>query len=150
MATATSAWTLLVPVAASSGLAYIAQAEAQRTVLQSDFSTVGAGDAVGIRNVEIERDSDGRMTFFAPQPIVPHLLAVAGTGAFTELEAKAAGRSIDLDQPGLPILQDCIAATVGVSWFSDNVPAGDWTLTLWRRLDSGDFSPVATFDFATS
>lgn len=87
--------------------------------------------------------------------------AAGGGGSVYVVEGSTVGTSqtslplsggvMPLSDLGIPVPHAMTADTVAVSWLSDNVPAGDWTLTLERR-SAGDtsFLPVATFAVGTS
>lgn len=79
-----------------------------------------------------------------------HGLAGTGTGSVTSVVLEYAGFQLLEDLPGVPVASPMHTATVAVSWLSDDVPAGPWTLTLQKRPSGGGFSDVATFSVSTS
>ena len=64
------------------------------------------------------------------------------------------GEPLATDAVGVPVLDRMVAtaarAQVAASWMSDDTPSGDWTVTLWRRRPSENFTAVATATISTS
>lgn len=72
----------------------------------------------------------------------------SGSGV-TELSMQMDAGTLGISQ-GVPVPSTMTATIVAASWLSDNVPAGNWTATLWRRPHGGVWGAAATFPVLTS
>lgn len=74
------------------------------------------------------------------------------TGSVQEMDLHAGdSKPLVQGEPGIVITTECEVVAVGVSWLSDNVPSGDWTLCIERRgFGESAFSTVLTFPVSTS
>lgn len=81
--------------------------------------------------------------------VVYSMAGVNSGSGLTSVELEMDGLSIE--DVGVAVPFDMETDTITVSWKSDNVPAGDWTLQLERRAaGTSSWIPEGTFDFATS
>lgn len=73
-----------------------------------------------------------------------------GAGVTTFDLAIGGGMVLGEGLPGIPVSVPAVLRWVATSWFSDNAPAGQWTIELWRNRGTIGPQQVATFLFNTT
>lgn len=90
---------------------------------------------------------------FRELPIVASVTLEGSSVSATATEiplAIGSGQALAVGGVGVPVANYMRADDVSVSWLSADVPAGTWTLRLFKRSPGGDFSEAAQFDVETS
>lgn len=74
------------------------------------------------------------------------------TGAVTQVNLHAGDtKALAQGEPGFVMTSQCELRAFGVSWRSDDVPAGDWTLYVDRRREGeSSFSTILSIPISTS
>lgn len=128
----------------------IEQSYSTPVVLQSDFVNIVGTPSIGFDEVEITRDSDALMRFYAPASTSLVMVAGSASGSATEIPLASNGQALALGSPGIPVDVASQIESVAVSFLADSAPA-TWTLSLMRRRNgAAAFTTEATVTVNTS
>ncbi len=115
---------------------------------QPDYSQAGVA-----RDGDVSADTV-RTTVASLSTAIAAVFALEGRSAAAGVTdvplAFGGGEPLAFDDIGVPVSSQMDLDTVSVSWLSDTAPAGDWTLTFYRRSDAGTMNAQATFAVTTS
>jgi hypothetical protein len=118
-----------------------------------DYSQAGAARDVVRRPVDIKgfRDAVERAGTSGGQMQTYVMDGYSGSAAQTFLELNMGAAALGINSPGIPVIERMRAIDLAISWASDSVPAGEWTLHLWRRPAGAlTFTDIATFSVPVS